>query len=162
DPQFDDQFQSGLYYQVIGWYSDPDPKNDWIHSLFLMRELPETSFSSFLKDQLRFSVAGDLTPNFVMACHGSLIFCHKPDSELAVKLDKPAIAFGATMTEALSAYLASEVVKADDPTKTAEQNAAEKAAKTAADRAAEKTMIEDKFEAIMLDRKLSTRTVDLT
>jgi len=146
DPAFDDQNPSGLYYQVIGWYSDPDLKKDWIHSLFLSRNFPETSLSSFLKDQLRFSVAGDLTPNFVMACHGSLIFRAKPNPPWEVSLKSPAIAFGATMTEALSAYLASEVAQGGDP----------------ATKAANKAKIEDKLEAIMLDRKLSTRTVDLT
>ena len=152
DPEFDDQNPSGLYYQVIGWYSDPEPKNVWSRLLRLRsRQSLETSLSSFLKDQLRWSVAGDVTANFVIACHGSLVFRANPDAKWAVSLQNPAIAFGATMTEALSAYLANEVaVVLGDP------------AKTAADKAADKAMIEDKLEAIMLDRKLSTRTVDLT
>src|SRR5215469_780174 len=151
DPEFDDQNPSGLYYQVIGWYSDPDPKNVWSRLLRLRsRQSLETSLSSFLKDQLRWSVAGDLTANFVITCHGSLIFRDKPSSKWEVSLKNPAIAFGATMTEALSAYLANEVAQLDnDP------------AKTAADKATDKAMIEDKLEAIMLDRKLSTRSADL-
>ena len=142
DPQYADQIPPGLYYQVIGWYSDPH--NDLIQFLLKHDQLAEgdlgTRLSKILKERLMWSVAGDPTEDVVIACHGSLIFRPKQDPEWKVSLKKPAVAFGATMTEALSAYLASEIAPADP---------------------AKKAMIEDKLEAIMLDRKLSTRSVDL-
>jgi hypothetical protein len=145
DPQYAGQIPSDLYYQVIGWYSNPN--NDWIQFLLqhpfdqISGENWRTRLSRILKERLKWSVAGNPTVDVVIACHGSLIFRPQPNLEWAVRLEKPAVAFGATMTEALSAYLASEIAP-DDPAK--------------------KAMIEDKLEAIMLDRKLSTRAVDLT
>lgn len=145
DPKYAGEIPAGLYYQVIGWYSNP--QQDWLQFLLKAQldQIPgenwRTRLGRILKERLRWSVAGSPTVDVVIACHGSLIFRPNPDPAWEVRLDKPAVVFGATMTEALSAYLASEVAPGD---------------------AAKKELIEDQLEAIMLDRSLSSRSVDLT
>ncbi len=143
DPKYWAQIPAGLYYQVIGWYSSQ--LTDWLRVLIERRaaELPSEDWRTRLKkvlDGLRWSVEGDPTNNVVLACHGSVVF--RPDQPLEWEphLDNPAVTFGATITEALSAFLANETAGGD---------------------AAKKEIIEDQLEAIMLDRVLSNRSVDV-
>jgi len=144
DPEYAAAIPDGLYYQVIGWYSDY--RKDIVQ--FLMKqsidlrtgETWRTRLARVLKDRLGWSVTGNPTHDVVTACRGSLIFRPKPDPMWTPRLEKPTVTFGATITEALSAYLASEVAPGD---------------------LAKKELIEDQLEAIMLDRNLSTRSVDL-
>ncbi len=87
---------------------------------------------------------GDLTIYDSIIFNGSLIFRPQSFPVWAPQLNNPVVTFAATITEALSAYLAHEAVPAGTP------NAA-----------VVKADIEDQLEAIMLDRTLSNLEVDL-
>lgn len=143
DPEYAERIPAGLFYQVIGWYSDPG--KDWLQ--FLLKEPIDQEpegwrgrLARILKERLGWSVAGDPTIDVAIACHGSLVFRPTQEPTWAPRLERPVVSFGATITEALSAYLASEVAPGDPATK---------------------ELIEDQLEAIMCDPTLSNRSVDL-
>ncbi|HEX3681694.1 MAG TPA: hypothetical protein VHU83_04060 [Bryobacteraceae bacterium] len=154
DPHYAEQIPTGLYYQVVGWYRDP--RQDWLQYLLNQpfeqqagdgSRTPHVNYYTeldrlgrILKDRLQWSIEDRPTLDVVIACHGSLAF--RPGNDLAWEpsFQKPTVTFGATITEALSAYLASEVASGN---------------------AAQKDLIEDQLEAIMLDRTLSARSIDV-
>jgi hypothetical protein len=144
DPRFAGQIPDGLFYQVVGWYSNRE--KDFLQ--FLLKEPFDrrpgedgrARLARILKDRLQWSVAGDPPVDVQLVCEGSLMFRPKPDLVWTPHLETPKVTFGATITEALSAHLANEVAAGDT---------------------AKKAAIEDQLEAIMLDRTLSERSVDL-
>jgi hypothetical protein len=145
DPHYAEQIPDGLYYMVIGWYSEQ--KNDWLQVLMKQsleqpsREGWQSRLAKILKERLGWSIQGSPTRDVVIVCRGSLVFRPKTDLLWEPQLKHPEVTFGATITEALSAYLASKVAPGD---------------------LKKKELIEDQLEAIMLDRTLSTRSIDLT
>jgi hypothetical protein len=149
DPQYADQIPIGLYYRVIGWYSSS--KHDHLQVLFaqeMTRPGPPAAMKQRLgrvvKEQLGWSVQDNPTRDASIVCNGSLVFRHDSEPGWAPQLSTPTVTFGATITEALSAYLAHEIVPPNSR-----------------DAAQEKADIEDQLEAIMLDSTLSKLDLDL-
>jgi hypothetical protein len=155
---YDDQITAaipvGLYYQVIGWYDDP--QNDYLQ--IAMREARanrregETSkdlMERVLKDQFRWTVGDNPPADALMVCHARLSFRPEGDPLWAPKLEKPNVTFGGSVTEALSAYLAEEISQGE-----AAGGDVEKKAKIKAE-------IEDQLEAALLFPQLEHRELDL-
>lgn len=155
DPRFAVQIPEGLYYQVIGWYDDP--RNDYLQILMQQarshRQPDETSkdlMKRVLKERLGWTVGDDPPTDALIVCYARLTFRPKGDPVWTPVLDKPKVAFGATVTEALSSYLAMDIGKDEAPGADAHQQAKLKAE------------IEDQLEAIMLAPQLEQRQLDLT
>jgi hypothetical protein len=153
DPSHAERIPQGLYYQVIGWYGDE--KNDYLQILMASarahrgppNETSRDVMRRILTERLRWSAGDRPPPDAAIVCHGSLIFQPRADPLWVPQLDQPKITFGATITEALSAYLAEEIARSENP--------------EAANAATRKAEIEDQLEAVMLAPGLEYREVDL-
>jgi hypothetical protein len=154
DPRFAAKIPEGLYYQVIGWYGAR--QQDYLQIL-LERATAERKpdqtrrdlMELVLKEKLRWSVEGQAPTDAIIACHGRLTFRPEGDPLWQPQLESPMVTFGATVTEALSSYLAMEI--ADDLMPGA----------SAEDRAKKKAEIEDQLEAALLAPQLDHLELDI-
>lgn len=147
DPQYADQIPDGLCYQVIGWYSSP--QEDHLRALFhrTTRGSDETGrdvMARIMRDELGWVAEPGPPADAELLFNGSLLFRSSGNPGWQPQLKRPNITFGATITEALSAYLAHQTVPPN-----------------AEDALAVKAEIEDQLEAIMLDRVLNNLDLDL-
>ncbi len=130
---------AGLAYDVIGWYSDPahDFLAAWVAS---KKERDPTSLLAAMADELDWTcdLGGGAFPDKVL-CYARLTFrtggAHpQPDPS---RLPLPDLSVGNTSTEALSAYLATEI----DIT--------------------HKGLLEDQLEALELESQLAHNALDM-
>jgi hypothetical protein len=152
DKRYADGIPTDLYYQVIGWYADD--KNDYLQTLLAEaaatrgpNDTRRDLMARILQDRLHWSLDQTVPADASLVCHGSLRFQPHPDPLWTPELKNPTITFGATITEALSAYLAEDIGRSENPDAT-----------LAAQR---KVEIEDQLEAVMLAPDLEHRAVDL-
>jgi hypothetical protein len=152
DQRYADALPQDLYYQVIGWYADD--KNDHMRSLLaaaVSNRLPDETrrdpMTRVLREQLHWAVEGTVPTDASVVCHGSLIFRPERDPLWTPDLRKPTITVGATIAEALSAYLAEDISQSESP--------------DPAEAARRKAEIEDQLEAAMLAPTLQQREMDL-
>ncbi len=154
DRQFAEKIPQGLYYEVIGWYGPP--QQDYLQILLQRATSEWTRNSTYrdamelvLKEKLRWSIKEQVPTSAIIACHGRLTFRPDGDPLSTPQLEKPMVTFGATVTEALSSYLAMEIAKDLMPNVRAE------------DRRNKKAEIEDQLEAVLLAPQLDHRQLDL-
>ncbi|WP_150049143.1 hypothetical protein [Methylomonas rhizoryzae] len=154
DPRFAAGMPDGLYYQVIGWYDDG--RHDYLQILLQQaragRSQDETGkdlMSKVLRDKLDWTVGNDPPADALLACCGQLDF--RPDKEQepvwTPQLADPKVNFGATLSEALSCFIASELGREESQ----DQRPFD----------AIKAEIEDQLEAAMLAPQLDYRKLDL-
>ena len=154
DPQIAAKPPEGLYYQVIGWYDRPE--NDYLQILLAEADRTRTPdqtrrdlMTGILKEKLRWVVPGDAPTDAIIACRGRVTLQPKGDPLQSPRLDSPTATFGASVTEALSSYLAMELARELLPQGSDEA------------RAKKKAEIEDQLEAVMLAPQLDHRQLDL-
>jgi len=154
DPRFAAGIPDGLYYQVIGWYDDG--QHDYLQILMQQaraaRAPDETGkdlMNKVLRDKLGWTVGDNPPADALLACCGQLDF--KPgkdrDPVWTPQLADPKINFGATLSEALSSFIASELGREEHQ----DQRPFE----------AIKAEIEDQLEAAILAPQLDYRKLDL-
>ncbi|MDX2030050.1 MAG: hypothetical protein SF339_05235 [Blastocatellia bacterium] len=154
DPQIETKIPEGLYYQVIGWYDRPE--QDYLQILLAEADRTRTPdqvrrhlMVDVLKERLRWAVPGEAPTDAIIACRGRVAFHTKGDPLSTPSLDRPMATFGASVTEALSSYLAMEIANDLLPGASDEE------------RAKKKAEIEDQLEAVMLAPQLDHRELDL-
>jgi hypothetical protein len=141
DPDLDTLVPDPLYYEVLGWYDDPE--RDHLRHLLALADAASEAAGSSPAARLHSALAGlrwaaEGTPAAAprLVCHARLTFNATQNPPLIA----PVVTFGNNIAEALSACLAT-TGSAGDPVKKAE--------------------IEDQLEAVLLASRLDPRDPDI-